>query len=178
MRHSHAFRKFNRTYKQRRALFRSLATELLKNERIKTTLPKAKELRGIVEPLITRAANDTLANRKHMHAYLFDKAVVQKLFAEIAPRYKARTGGYTRILKIAELRKNDAAEMAFIELVDSPVVEEKLKAKADKNSDAPKSEAKAEKKPAKKAAAPKKEKSSAEKPAKKKAAKAKSEKSE
>jgi large subunit ribosomal protein L17 len=176
MRHSHAFRKFNRTYKQRRALFRSLATELLKNERIKTTLPKAKELRGIVEPLITRAAVDNLANRKIMHGYIFDKAVIQKLFAEIAPRYKTRGGGYTRILKIAELRKNDAAEMAYIELVDSPVVEEKMKAKADKNSEAPKAE-KAEKKAAKKAAAPKKEKSSEEKPAKKKTAKAKSEKS-
>ncbi|MGI6524970.1 MAG: 50S ribosomal protein L17 [Bdellovibrionota bacterium] len=117
MRHSKAFRKFNRTPSHRRAMLRNLATSFLKHGKIKTTLQKAKDLRGVVEKYITLAGEDNLHNRRLAYSYLTDKAVVHKLFAEIGPKYKTRPGGYTRILKL-DRRAGDAAKMAFIMLVE------------------------------------------------------------
>ena len=113
MRHRHGLRKLNRTSEHRLAMFRNMCVSLLRHEAIKTTLPKAKELRRVVEPLITLGKQPTLANR-HL---AFD--VVTKLFGEIGPRYQARPGGYTRILKMG-FRQGDNAPMAFVELVDRP----------------------------------------------------------
>jgi large subunit ribosomal protein L17 len=101
-------------------MFRNMACSLIEHEVIKTTLPKAKELRRVAEPLITLAKNDSVANRRLAFARMGDKRVVGKLFSEIAPRYSERPGGYTRILKCG-FRPGDAAPMAFIELVDRPV---------------------------------------------------------
>jgi large subunit ribosomal protein L17 len=101
----------------RKALLRNLATSFFKHERFETTVPKAKELRPVVERLVTIAKNDTLAGRRQAYSYLLDKAVVHKLFAEIGPRNTARNGGYTRIVR-TRVRPGDAAEMAIIELVD------------------------------------------------------------
>lgn len=101
-------------------MFRNMACSLIEHEVIKTTVPKAKELRRVAEPLITLAKNDSVANRRLAFARMGDKAAVGKLFSEIAPRYAERPGGYTRILK-AGFRPGDAAPMAFIELVDRPV---------------------------------------------------------
>lgn len=120
MRHGHGLRKFNRTSAHRLALFKNLSQALLREEVIRTTLPKAKELRKVVEPLITLAKNPTLANRRLAVARLQDDAVVKKLFSEIGPRYQSRAGGYTRILK-SGFRVGDNAPMAFIELVDRPL---------------------------------------------------------
>jgi len=100
-------------------MFRNMAASLLEHEVIKTTLPKAKELRGVVEPLITRGKSDSVANRRIAFSRLRDKAAVGKLFSEIGPRYTARPGGYTRILKCG-YRPGDKAPMAIIELVDRP----------------------------------------------------------
>jgi len=100
-------------------MFRNMAASLLEHEVIKTTLPKAKELRGVVEPLITRGKSDSVANRRIAFARLRDKAAVGKLFSEIGPRYTERPGGYTRILKCG-FRPGDKAPMAIIELVDRP----------------------------------------------------------
>lgn len=119
MRHRHGLRKLNRTSSHRLAMFRNMAVSLLTHESIKTTLPKAKELRRVVEPLITLGKNPTLANRRLAFARLRDRDVVTKLFAEVAPRYQARNGGYTRILKMG-FRQGDNAPMAFVELVDRP----------------------------------------------------------
>ena len=123
MRHGHGLRKLNRTSSHRLAMFRNMAVALLTHEAIKTTLPKAKELRRIVEPLITMGKSPTLANKRLAFARLRDREIVLKLFAEIGPRYAARHGGYTRILKMG-FRQGDNAPMAFMELVDRPVVEE------------------------------------------------------
>ena len=117
MRHRHGLRKLNRTSSHRQAMFRNMCVSLLTHEAIKTTLPKAKELRRVVEPLITLAKEDTLANKRLAFARLRDRDLVVKLFAEIGPRFKERNGGYTRILKMG-FRQGDNAPMAYMELVD------------------------------------------------------------
>ena len=117
MRHRKSGRKLNRTASHRRAMFRNMATALLKHEQINTTLPKAKELRPIVEKLITLGGNDNLANRRKAYAYLVNDLIVRKLFDTLGPRYTERPGGYTRIIK-AGFRHGDMAPMAVIELVD------------------------------------------------------------
>jgi len=123
MRHGNGLRKLNRTSSHRLAMFRNMAVALLTHEAIKTTLPKAKELRRIVEPLITMGKTPTLANKRLAFARLRDRELVLKLFAEIGPRYADRNGGYTRVLKMGH-RQGDNAPMAFMELVDRPLVEE------------------------------------------------------
>lgn len=123
MRHGNGLRKLNRTSSHRLAMFRNMAVALLTHEAIKTTLPKAKELRRIVEPLFTMGKNPTLANKRLAFARLRDREIVVKLFAEIGPRYAGRNGGYTRVLKMGH-RQGDNAPMAFMELVDRPVAEE------------------------------------------------------
>lgn len=123
MRHRHGLRKLNRTSSHRLAMLRNMTVSLLRHETIKTTLPKAKELRKVVEPIITLAKNDTLANKRLAFSRLRDREIVQKLFAEIGPRYNARPGGYIRILKMG-FRVGDNAPMAFVELVDRPEVSE------------------------------------------------------
>jgi large subunit ribosomal protein L17 len=130
MRHGNGLRKLNRTSSHRLAMFRNMAVALLTHEAIKTTLPKAKELRRIVEPLITMGKSPTLANKRLAFARLRDREIVLKLFAEIGPRYAARHGGYTRILKMG-FRQGDNAPMAFMELVDRPVVEETVEEAAE-----------------------------------------------
>lgn len=122
MRHRKSGRKLNRNSSHRKAMFKNMACSLLEHELIKTTLPKAKELRRVVEPLITRAKVDTVANRRLAFSRLRDKAVVGKLFTEIGPRYEERDGGYMRILK-AGYRVGDKAPMAWVELVDRTIPE-------------------------------------------------------
>jgi large subunit ribosomal protein L17 len=117
MRHGNGLRQLSRSTSHRRALLRNMATSFLKFESFETTVPKAKELRPVVERLITLGKNDTLAARRKAYAYLTDKAVVHKLFADVGPRCKERNGGYTRIVR-TRFRNGDAAEMAIIELVD------------------------------------------------------------
>lgn len=119
MRHQKSGRKLNRNSTHRKAMFRSMAASLFEHEVIRTTLPKAKELRRVAEPLITLAKKDGVANRRLAMSRLGDKAAVGKLFTELGPRYQERSGGYTRILKCG-FRPGDAAPMAFIELVDRP----------------------------------------------------------
>ncbi len=119
MRHRHGLRKLNRTSSHRLAMLRNMTVSLLKHEAIKTTLPKAKELRRVVEPIITLGKVDTLANKRLAFSRLRDREIVGKLFSEIGPRYKARNGGYLRILKMG-FRVGDNAPMAFVELVDRP----------------------------------------------------------
>ena len=119
MRHGHGLRKLNRTSSHRLAMFRNMANSLLKHEAIKTTLPKAKELRRVVEPIITLGKKPTLANRRLAFNRLRDRDNVTKLFAEIGPRYAKRNGGYLRILKFG-FRQGDNAPMAFVELMDRP----------------------------------------------------------
>ncbi len=125
MRHGHGLRKLNRTSSHRLAMFRNMAVALLTHEAIKTTLPKAKELRRIVEPLINLGKSPTLANKRLAFARLRDREIVLKLFAEIGPRYAARNGGYTRVLKMG-FRQGDNAPMAFMELVDRPMVADEV----------------------------------------------------
>ena len=119
MRHGHGLRKLNRTTSHRLAMLRNMSNSLLRHERIKTTLPKAKELRRVVEPLITLAKEPTVANRRLAFNRLRDREMVVKLFDELGPRYKSRNGGYTRILKFG-FRVGDNAPMALMELVDRP----------------------------------------------------------
>jgi large subunit ribosomal protein L17 len=119
MRHLKSGRKLNRNSSHRSAMFRNMANSLFQHEIIKTTLPKAKELRRVAEPLITLAKTDGVANRRLAFNRLRDKAAVGKLFTEIGPRYRARPGGYLRILKCG-FRAGDAAPMAYVELVDRP----------------------------------------------------------
>jgi len=123
MRHGNGLRKLNRTSSHRLAMFRNMAVSLITHEAIKTTLPKAKELRRVIEPLITLGKEPTLANKRLAFARLRDRDAVVKLFAEIGPRYAARNGGYTRVLKMG-FRQGDNAPMAFMELVDRPEVDE------------------------------------------------------
>jgi len=119
MRHQKAGRKFNRTSAHREAMFRNMAASLIKSELIKTTLPKAKELRRVAEPLITMGKVDSVANRRLAFARLRDKEAVGTLFTTLGPRYAARPGGYLRILKCG-FRAGDNAPMAYVELVDRP----------------------------------------------------------
>jgi large subunit ribosomal protein L17 len=121
MRHRNGLRKLNRTSEHRAAMLRNMAVSLLRHEAIKTTVPKAKELRRVVEPLITLAKVATVANRRLAFARLRDREIVSKLFNELGPRYNTRPGGYTRILKMG-FRVGDNAPMAFVELVDRPEV--------------------------------------------------------
>ena len=122
MRHRKSGRQLNRNSSHRQAMFKNMAGSLVKHEVIKTTLPKAKELRRVIEPLITMAKEDSVANRRLAFARTGDKEVVGKLFNELGPRYEARPGGYTRIIKCG-FRAGDNAPMAYVELVDRPVVE-------------------------------------------------------
>ncbi len=123
MRHRKSGRQLNRNSSHRQAMFRNMAASLVEHEVIRTTLPKAKELRRVVEPLITLAKEDSVANRRLAFSRTRSKAAVGKLFSELGPRYEARPGGYTRILK-SGFRVGDAAPMAFIELVDRPRAED------------------------------------------------------
>ncbi len=124
MRHHSGLRKLNRTSSHRLAMFRNMTNSLLRNEVIKTTLPKAKELRRLVEPMITLGKKPSLANRRLAFNRLRDRDIVGKLFAELGPRYQTRNGGYLRILKFG-FRKGDNAPMALIELLDrrDPIAE-------------------------------------------------------
>ena len=131
MRHRHGLRKLNKTSSHRLAMLRNMTNSLFLHEVIKTTLPKAKELRRVAEPLITLGKEATLANRRLAYNRLQDRAIVTKLFAELGPRYKERKGGYLRILKFG-FRQGDNAPMALVEWVDRPEV-----------TDAPVEEAKA-----------------------------------
>jgi len=119
MRHQLSGRQLSRNAPHRRAMLRNMATSLLQHETIRTTVPKAKELRRVVEPLITLAKVDTEAKRRTAFSRLRDAKVVEKLFADLGPRFKARAGGYTRILHMAP-RPGDAAPMALMQLVDGP----------------------------------------------------------
>ncbi|WP_460035287.1 50S ribosomal protein L17 [Methylothermus subterraneus] len=122
MRHRKAGKHLSRTSSHRQAMFQNMTASLFRHEFIKTTLPKAKELRRVAEPLITLAKEDNTARRRLAFAKLRDKQVVTKLFSELGPRYKLRPGGYIRILKCG-YRPGDAAPMAYVELVDRPVKE-------------------------------------------------------
>ncbi|MBS1224783.1 MAG: rplQ [Proteobacteria bacterium] len=119
MRHRNAGRKLNRTSSHRKAMFSNMAASLFTHELIRTTLPKAKELRRVAEPLITLSKEDSVARRRLAFARLRDRDVVTKLFNELGPRYQARPGGYLRILKCG-FRNGDNAPMAYVELVDRP----------------------------------------------------------
>ena len=123
MRHGHGLRKLNRTTSHRLAMLRNMMNSLIEHEAIKTTLPKAKELRRVIEPMITLAKEPTVANRRLAFDRLRDRDSVVKLFNELGPRFKARPGGYTRILKMG-FRVGDNAPMAYVELVDRPEVSE------------------------------------------------------
>ncbi len=120
MRHQKSGRKFNRTSAHRQAMFSNMAASLIKHELIRTTLPKAKELRRVAEPLITLAKIDGVANRRLAFSRLRDKQAVGKLFVELGPRFRERNGGYLRILKCG-VRAGDNAPMAYVELLDRPV---------------------------------------------------------
>src|ERR1700744_4464429 len=139
MRHRNSGRQLSRNASHRHAMLRNMATSLLQHETIRTTVPKAKELRRVVEPLITMAKVDSIGLRRLAHSRLRDDAVVVKLFEDLGPRFKARAGGYTRILKM-EPRPGDSADMALMQLV------EETAAKADKSADAGKGKAKGAKK--------------------------------
>jgi large subunit ribosomal protein L17 len=135
MRHRNSGRQLSRNSSHRHALLRNMATSLLRHETIRTTVPKAKELRRVVEPLITLAKVDSLAKRRMAFSRLRDMAIVEKLFTDLGPRFKARAGGYTRILKM-EPRPGDCADMALMQLVEStapvaaaPEAQPKAKAK-------------------------------------------------
>lgn len=117
MRHGCNLRKFSRNWAHRRAMLRNMATSFLREGKVKTTIEKAKELRPVVERLITTAKDDTLHSRRKAYSYLTDKSVVHKLFTEVGPKCKSRPGGYTRVVRTG-WRHGDAAEMAIIELVD------------------------------------------------------------
>jgi len=121
MRHLKSGKKLNRTSSHRKAMFSNMTASLIEHEVIKTTLPKAKELRRVAEPLITLAKNDSVANRRLAFSRLRSDSAVGKLFAELGPRYQARPGGYLRILK-SGFRAGDAAPMAIVELVDRPEI--------------------------------------------------------
>ena len=130
MRHRKAGRQLNRNSSHRKAMFRNMTASLIEHELIKTTLPKARELRRVAEPLITMAKEDNVAKRRVAFARLRDDAAVGKLFAELGPRYKERAGGYMRILKCGH-RPGDKAPMAYVELVDRPVVSEEVEAETE-----------------------------------------------
>ena len=123
MRHRKSGRQLNRNSSHRKAMFRNMSASLLEHELIRTTLPKAKELRRVAEPLITLAKKDTVANRRLAFDRLRDRGLVTKLFNELGPRYNERPGGYLRILKCG-LRTGDKAPMAYVELVDRPMTDD------------------------------------------------------
>ncbi len=123
MRHGHGLRKLNRTSSHRLAMLQNMMNSLIEHEVIKTTLPKAKELRRVIEPMITLAKKPTLANKRLAFDRLRDRNSVVKLFADLGPRYNTRPGGYTRILKMG-FRVGDNAPMALVELVDRPEIKE------------------------------------------------------
>lgn len=131
MRHQKSGRKLGRTSSHRQAMFRNMAVSLLRHEQIVTTLPKAKELRRVAEPLITLGKNATLANRRLAFNRLRDRDIVGKLFDDLGPRFKARAGGYLRILKMGH-RAGDAAPMALVQLVDRPAAASKEEAAGSK----------------------------------------------
>jgi len=120
MRHKQSGRKLNRNSSHRKAMFRNMAVSLMQHEIITTTVPKAKELRRVAEPLITMAKDDSVAKRRTAFSRLRDRATVTKLFTELGPRYKEQPGGYLRILKCG-FRPGDKAPMAIVELVDRPI---------------------------------------------------------
>src|SRR5579859_4807294 len=161
MRHQNTGRQLSRNSSHRAALMRNMASALLRYETIRTTVPKAKELRRVVEPLITMAKIDNIGLRRLAHSRLRDDAVVEKLFSELGPRFKARAGGYTRILKM-EPRPGDNADMALMQLVDPAVVaaeeQDDKSAKAPKGAKKPKKAAPAAES---EAAAPKRRKAKA-----------------
>ncbi len=130
MRHRKSGRQLNRNSSHRQAMFRNMAVSLLEHEVIKTTLPKAKELRRVVEPLITLAKSDSVANRRLAFARTRDKAAVGKLFTDLGKRYEDRPGGYTRILKCG-FRAGDNAPMCYIELVNRPEVAQEEESSED-----------------------------------------------
>ena len=123
MRHGHGLRKLNRTSSHRLAMLQNMMNSLIEHEAIKTTLPKAKELRRVIEPMLTLGKEPTLSNKRLAFNRLRNRDDVVKLFAELGPRYKARPGGYTRILKMG-FRVGDNAPMALVELVDRPEITE------------------------------------------------------
>src|SRR5574343_1886731 len=129
MRHRNGLRKLNRTSSHRLAMLRNMTVSLLRHEAIKTTLPKAKELRRVVEPMITLGKTPTLANKRLAFDRLRDREIVVKLFAEIGPRYANRPGGYLRIMKCGS-RAGDNAPMAFVELVERPETPEAVAGEA------------------------------------------------
>lgn len=135
MRHRKSGRQLNRNSSHRKAMFRNMASSLVKHGLIKTTVAKAKELRMVVEPLITLAKTDSVANRRLAFARTQDKEVVGILFNELGARYQERPGGYTRILKCG-FRTGDKAPMAYVELVDRPVVEEAVEVVEEVNAEA------------------------------------------
>ena len=130
MRHRQSGRQLNRNSSHRKAMFRNMAASLFNHEVIKTTVPKAKELRRVIEPLITRAKTDSVANRRVVFDRIRDRDMVTKLFTELGPRYQSRPGGYMRILKCG-FRPGDNAPMAIVELVDRPAVEVAEEAKVE-----------------------------------------------
>lgn len=125
MRHRNSGRQLNRNSSHRSAMFKNMAVSLFKNEIIKTTLPKAKELRRVAEPLITKSKTDSVANRRLVFDRIRDRDMVSKLFNELGPRYNNRPGGYLRILKCG-FRAGDSAPMAIVELVDRPLASEEV----------------------------------------------------
>ena len=131
MRHGKKLRKLNRTSAHRQAMLRNMMNSLIEHEAIKTTLPKAKELRKVIEPMITLAKKDTVANKRLAFDRLRDRDSVVKLFSDLGPRFANRPGGYTRILKMG-FRVGDNAPMAYVELVDRPEVEENSSEEASK----------------------------------------------
>ena len=131
MRHGLKLRKLNRTSSHRQAMLRNMMNSLIAHEAIKTTLPKAKELRKVIEPMITLAKKDTVANKRLAFDRLRDRDSVGKLFSDLGPRFANRPGGYTRILKMG-FRVGDNAPMAYVELVDRPEVEENSSEEASK----------------------------------------------
>jgi large subunit ribosomal protein L17 len=149
VRHGHGFRKLNRTSSHRLAMLRNMTVSLLRHEEIRTTLPKAKELRRVVEPMITLGKRPSLANRRLVFDRLRDRGIVEKLFDDLGPRYAKRNGGYLRILKVG-FRSGDNAPMALVTLMDRP--DDAPAAKADDDKDKKKKEAKTEEKKAAKAA--------------------------
>jgi large subunit ribosomal protein L17 len=162
MRHRNSGRQLSRNSSHRHALLRNMATSLLRHEAIRTTVPKAKELRRVVEPLITLAKVDSLAKRRLAFSRLRDLSVVEKLFADLGPRFKARAGGYTRILRM-EPRPGDSADMALMQLVDAAAVpaEKSEDTKTAKAPKAPKKSKKAAPEAEDAAAAPKRRKAKA-----------------
>jgi large subunit ribosomal protein L17 len=142
MRHGQGLRKLNRTTSHRLAMLRNMTVSLLRHEEISTTLPKAKELRRVAEPMITLGKRPSLANRRLAFDRLRDRAIVEKLFDELGPRYAKRNGGYLRILKMG-FRKGDNAPLALVSLLDRPDVEAEAAPAEDKKKPAKKAEKKA-----------------------------------